>query len=104
MAKGNTINILLVEDEEFDVKRVMKTIEPFVDRINISDVVSDGNDAIQLIKSKPSFYDVIIMDFNLSGGIMGEKLIQKIKEIEPSAQIIVITKMTINITDYNFAQ
>lgn len=104
MGKGNTINILLVEDEEFDVKRVMKTIEPFVDRINISDVVSDGNDAIQLINSKPSFYDVIIMDFNLSGGIMGEKLIQKIKEIEPSAQIIVITKMTINITDYNFAQ
>jgi len=104
MTNGNTINILLVEDEEFDVKRVMKTIKPFVDRINISDVVSDGNDAIQLIKSKPAFYDVVIMDFNLLGGIMGEKLIQKIKEIEPSAQIIVITKMTINITDYNFAQ
>ena len=104
MANGNTINILLVEDEEFDVNRVMKTVEPFKDRINISDVVSDGNDAIQLIKSKPSFYDVVIMDFNLSGGIMGEKLVQKIKEIEPSAQIIVITKMTINITDYTFAQ
>ena len=104
MTNVNTINILLVEDEEFDVKRVIKTVEPFKDRINISDVVSDGNDAIQLIKSKPSFYDVVIMDFNLSGGIMGEKLIQKIKEIEPAAQIIVITKMTINITDYAFAQ
>ncbi len=101
---NNVINILLVEDEEFDVKRVVKTIEPFKDRINISDVVSDGSDAIQLIKSKPSFYDVVIMDFNLSGGIMGEKLVQKIKEIEPAAQIIVITKMTINITDYAFAQ
>ena len=104
MTNGNIINILLVEDEEFDVKRVIKTVEPFKDRICIADVVSDGNDAIQLIKSKPSFYDVVIMDFNLSGGIMGEKLIQKIKEIEPAAQIIVITKMTINITDYAFAQ
>ena len=104
MTNGITINILLVEDEEFDVRRVMKTIEPFADRIHISDVVSDGNDALQMIKSKPSFYDLVIMDFNLSGGIMGEKLIHKIKEIEPSVQIIVITKMTINITDYNFAQ
>lgn len=104
MPTENVINILLVEDEEFDVIRVKKTIEPFADRIIITDVVSDGNDAIDLIKSKPSFFDVIIMDFNLSGGIMGEKLIQKIKEIEPSTQIVVITKMTINITDYNFAQ
>ncbi len=104
MPTENVINILLVEDEEFDVIRVKKTIEPFADRIIITDVVSDGNDAIDLIKSKPSFFDVVIMDFNLSGGIMGEKLIQKIREIEPSTQIVVITKMTINITDYNFAQ
>ena len=27
MTNGNTINILLVEDEEFDVKRVMKLVE-----------------------------------------------------------------------------
>jgi DNA-binding NtrC family response regulator len=100
----NVIKVLLVEDEEFDVIRVKKTIEPFADKINITDVVSDGNDAINLIKQKPSFFDVVIMDFNLSGGVMGDKLIQKIKEIEPAAQIIVITKMTVNLTDYNFAQ
>ncbi len=104
MLNESVINILLVEDEEFDVIRVKKTIEPFANRIIISDVVSDGNDAIELIKTKKSFFDVVIMDFNLAGGIMGEKLILKIKEIEPSVQIIVITKMTINITDYNFAQ
>ncbi len=103
MSTGNDINILLVEDEEFDVIRVRKTLEPFADRIKIVDVVSDGNDALEMIKQKQSFFDVVIMDFNLSGGLMGEKLIQAIKEIEPSVQIIVITKMTINITDYNFA-
>ncbi len=101
---SSAINILLVEDEEFDVNRVKKTIEPFAERIVIADVVSDGNDAINFLMAKKSFYDVVIMDFNLSGGMMGEKLIQRLKEIEPSVQIIVITKMTINITDYNFAQ
>ena len=101
---NNIINILLIEDEEFDVNRVKNTIKPFADRIAIEDVVSDGNDAINLLTTKQSFYDVVIMDFNLSGGIMGEKLIKKLKEIEPSVQIIIITKMTINITDYNFAQ
>ena len=43
------------------------------------------------------------MDFQIAGGEMGEVLIQKIKELDHSLQIIVITKMTINITDYNFA-
>jgi len=45
----------------------------------------------------------VIMDFQIAGGLMGEALIQRIKEIDPSIQIIVITKMTINISDYNFA-
>jgi DNA-binding NtrC family response regulator len=104
MSTEDRINILLVEDEEFDVIRVKKTLEPFADKIVITDVVSDGNDALELIRTKQAFFDVVIMDFNLSGGVMGEKLVHKIKEVESSLQIIIITKMTINITDYNFAQ
>lgn len=103
MTDENIINVLLVEDEEYDVVRVKNTIKPFSDRITITDVVSDGNDALAHIKSKGGIYDVVIMDLNLSGGLMGEKLIQEIKANAPSLQIIVITKMTINITDYNFA-
>ncbi len=103
MTDGDMINVLLVEDEEYDVVRVKNTIKPFVDRIRITDVVSDGCDALERIKSRGEFYDVVIMDLNLSGGLMGEKLIQEIKTVAPSLQIIVITKMTINITDYNFA-
>ncbi len=103
MADDNIINVLLVEDEEYDVIRVRNTIKPFSDRIRIMDVVSDGNDAVDCIENKGDSYDVVIMDLNLSGGVMGEKLIQEIKSKVPSLQIIVITKMTINITDYNFA-
>ena len=97
------IQILLIEDEEYDVRRVKNTVQPFEDNIIISDIVSNGKSAIDLLTLKKDLFDIVIMDFQIAGGIMGESLIQKIKEIETSIQIIVITKMTINISDYNFA-
>ncbi len=103
MAEKKVIKILLIEDEEYDVRRVKNTIKPFEDRICIQDIVSDGKTALELLSKGRGLYDVVIMDFQIAGGIMGEALIQKIKEVEPYLQIIVITKMTINITDYNFA-
>lgn len=103
MFTNEVINVLLIEDEEFDVRRVKNTISPFVDKIDIKQIVSNGKAALEFIESKKTKYDVIIMDFQIAGGLMGEALIQKIKEIDVSLQIIVITKMTINITDFNFA-
>ncbi|MHB1687264.1 MAG: sigma-54-dependent transcriptional regulator [Ignavibacteriaceae bacterium] len=100
---NSVIQVLLIEDEEYDVIRVMNTVKPFRDKINISNIVSDGNAALDLIKKNRSAFDVVVMDFHLAGGFMGEELIQKIKEIDSSIQIIVITKMTINITDFDFA-
>ncbi|GAB6281667.1 MAG: sigma-54 dependent transcriptional regulator [Ignavibacterium sp.] len=103
MTANGLIKVLLIEDEEFDVRRVMNTIKPFEERINISKVVSDGREAVKLLKESDEDFNVIIMDFQIAGGLMGEKLIQNIKEIDSSIQIIVITKMTINISDFNFA-
>ncbi|HAB52843.1 MAG: transcriptional regulator [Ignavibacteria bacterium RIFOXYB2_FULL_35_12] len=97
------INILLIEDEDYDVRRVTNTLKPFEDRIKIVDTVSNGKAALELLQTKKKQFDVVIMDYQIAGGIMGETLIQKIKEIDASVQIIVITKMTINITDYSFA-
>ena len=97
------INILLVEDEDFDVKRIKKTIDYYDTRIKVSDIVSNGRAALELIASSPDNYDVVILDYQISGGLKGEELIAKIKDKDPFIQIIVITKMTINITDYNFA-
>lgn len=97
------INVLLIEDEEFDVRRVKKTIEPFAERIKIVEVVSSGNEALIFIEQNPGKIHVVIMDYQIAGGIMGEKLIQQIKELDPSIQINVITKMTINLTDFQFA-
>lgn len=101
--ENKKINILLIEDEDYDVRRVMNTIKPFEDRIKVVDTVSNGKAALELLQNKKGEFDLVVMDYQIAGGIMGENLIQKIKEIDTSIQIIVITKMTINITDYNFA-
>ncbi|MGE5314420.1 MAG: sigma-54-dependent transcriptional regulator [Acidobacteriota bacterium] len=97
------IRILLVEDEDFDVARVNSTVSVFSDRICVEDTVSNGKAAVELLESKPDWYDVIILDYQISGGLRGEELIRAIKLIDPFIQIIVITKMTINLTDFAFA-
>lgn len=97
------IQVLLIEDEEFDVRRVRNTIKPFSQKIHIAKVVSNGRVALEMLGAKDSAFDVVIMDFQIAGGLMGENLIHGIKKIDPSLQIIVITKMTVNVIDYNFA-
>ena len=103
MVKESMINILLIEDEEFDVRRVKNTVNFYETKIKILDIVSNGKAALELIRSKPDKYDIVILDYQISGGLKGEELIKQIKELDRFIQIIVITKMTINITDYNFA-
>ncbi|MEJ2635785.1 MAG: sigma-54 dependent transcriptional regulator [Calditrichia bacterium] len=100
---SNEIRILLVEDEDYDVRRVRNTLRPVENRIRIKDVVASGTAAIELLEKNRFGYDVVIMDFQIAGGLMGERLIKKMKEIDPLLQIIVITKMTVNITDFEFA-
>jgi len=104
MNTNSMINILLVEDEDFDVRRVRNTIRYFESNIKIRDVVSNGLAALDLLRENADSYDVVVLDYQISGGLMGEALIRKIKEQDKFVQIIVITKMTINVTDYDFAQ
>ncbi|OQX95155.1 transcriptional regulator [candidate division KSB1 bacterium 4572_119] len=103
MKTNRRINVLIIEDEEFDVKRIEKTLKPFSNRIQIKDVVSNGRVALELITNNNNGYDIVIMDFQIAGGIMGEELIRRIKKINLMIQVIVVTKMTINMTDYEFA-
>ncbi len=103
MFAETTIEILLIEDEEYDARRIRNTLEPVKESIRISAAVSNGSSAIELLKAEHARFDVIIMDFQIAGGIMGEQLIREIKNIDSSLQIIVVTKMTVNITDFEFA-
>ncbi len=104
MSLEKKIQILLIEDEDFDVRRVQNTIKPFKDRITIKKVISNGRVALDILQTKKESFDVVIMDFQIAGGLMGENLIREVKKIDPSIQIIVITKMTVNIADYDFAE
>lgn len=100
---SKTINILLIEDEAYDVRRIRNTLRPFEERLIIRDVTSDGHAALELLQSNKNRYDVVIMDFQIAGSLSGENLIRRIKQIDPALQIIVVTKMTVNITDFDFA-
>ncbi|MBU1681129.1 MAG: sigma-54 dependent transcriptional regulator [Bacteroidetes bacterium] len=100
---NNKINILIVEDEEFDVQRIQTTLKPFEEIICIKDIVSSGKDTLKLIKSNKHLFDVVILDYQISGGLRGEELIEDIKKVDSTLQVIVITKMTINQTDLQFA-
>ena len=97
------INLLLIEDETYDVNRITRTLKPFSDKLIIKKVVADGQSAIDLLATRADEFDVIILDYQIVGPLSGEKLISRIKAIDPYIQIIVITKMTINVTDFEFA-
>jgi DNA-binding NtrC family response regulator len=103
MTNTNVIRVLLVDDEDFDVARVKNTISLSSTKIQIESVVSNGRAALEHIQQHPDLYDVVILDYQISGGLRGEELIQKMKESDPFLQIVVITKMTTNTTDFDFA-
>ncbi|KAB2925596.1 MAG: sigma-54-dependent Fis family transcriptional regulator [Bacteroidetes bacterium] len=103
MSSETPIQVLLIEDEEFDVRRVRRTIKPFEQRIHIAAVVPNGRMALDLIRERDGAFDVVIMDFQIAGGLMGENLIRELKRTDESLQIIVITKMTVNVMDFEFA-
>ncbi len=103
MLGAEVIHVLLIEDEEYDVGRVRATIAPFHDQIVVRDVASTGSRALDLLKAGSDRYDVVVMDFQIAGGMMGEELIREIKAVDPSLQIIIVTKMTVNVTDFEFA-
>jgi len=97
------IRLLIIEDEEFDVIRIKNTLLLFEDEIEIIDIFSTGWDALKFLKSKESSCDIVLLDYQISGGLYGKELIQEIKDFDNSLQIVIITKMTINQSDPAFA-
>ncbi|RMG68469.1 MAG: sigma-54-dependent Fis family transcriptional regulator [Calditrichaeota bacterium] len=103
MKQSSHINLLVIEDEDFDVRRIRNTLRPFEHTVKIRAVTSSGARALELMRQAPGSFDVVIMDFQIAGNITGEALIRRIKELDPDIQIIVVTKMTINSSDFRFA-
>jgi hypothetical protein len=72
MLGNDLIKILLIEDEEFDIQRVKNTIKPFNDIMQLEYVVSSGSKALELISSNMASIDIVVMDYQIAGGLMGE--------------------------------
>ncbi|GBD87339.1 transcriptional regulatory protein ZraR [bacterium BMS3Abin03] len=101
--KPTKIKLLIIEDEEYDVMRIKNTLKLLEDKIEIIEIFSTGLDAINFLEKYKNKCDVIILDYQISGGLYGKDLIKEIKMIDNSLQIIIITKMTINQSEPEFA-
>ena len=42
MLLDQQIHLLLIEDEDYDVRLIKQTLEPFRDRITIKKIIADG--------------------------------------------------------------
>jgi len=101
--KQSKIKLLIIEDEEFDVIRIKNTLKLFKEEIEIIEIFSTGLDAINFLEAGGNKCDVVILDYQISGGLYGKELIKEIKMIDNSLQVVIITKMTINQSDPGFA-
>ena len=84
-------SILVVDDED----SIRKLVVEYLDRDGFSaDSASGGEKAIELIKKKE--YDAAIVDLHMPG-MSGMEVIQEIKSIHPSTEIIILTgQATVN--------
>lgn len=79
------MKILVVDDEPLVVWSIVQALEPMKHYV---DWAFNGKEAIQRIKN--NMYDLLITDYKMPD-VTGVEVIKKIKEINSSAKIIVIT-------------
>ena len=87
--KEKSHTVLIVDDSEF-CRQQLKGIVESIPNFKVSALVNSGAQAIELYKLLQP--DIVIIDLIIFD-VSGEEVIKKIKEIEPSAKIIVITGM-----------
>lgn len=49
--------------------------------MSIKEIVSSGKDTLKVITENKHLFDVIILDYQISGGLHGEELIEEIKKL-----------------------
>ena len=79
VAEDNDLNAEIVEEMLGEVRaKVFRAV--------------DGTQCIDMIqKAEPGTYDLILMDVVMSGGISGIEATQKLQEIYPNANVIILT-------------
>jgi len=91
MADGKAVNILLVEDDEIDVRAFLRTFEQ-LKIANPVTVAKDGVEGWEKLKSLPRPY-LIVMDINMPR-MNGLELLKKIRDSEEFRDSIVFVLTT----------
>ena len=93
MAKGRPVNILIVEDDEIDVKALQRAFESL--KIgNPLTIASDGVEAWEKLQKLPKPY-LVITDINMPR-MNGIELLRKIRESDEFSDAVVFVLTTSN--------
>lgn len=82
----NNFKVLLVDDEEDFLETIVNRLKK---RNILATGVSNGEKALELLNKE--FFDAIIMDIKMPGGIDGIDALREIKKIQPLSEVILLT-------------
>ena len=85
MQKKGEINILLVDDEEQFATPLAERLRGRSYRVELA---FDGRQALEMIPNRS--FEILLLDMNMPG-MHGLEVLQRIKQIAPATQVIVIT-------------
>lgn len=82
----NNFKVLLVDDEEDFLETIVNRLKK---RNILATGVSSGEKALELLNKE--FFDAIVMDIKMPGGIDGIAALREIKKIQPLSEVILLT-------------
>ena len=83
----NGIKVLVVEDEAMIRTSMQMHLPAYGYRVKLA---KDGREGLEAYQSKPSDYDVVLMDMNMPN-MKGDEAFRAMKEINPDIQCIIMS-------------
>lgn len=85
---ANTVNILVVDDEEIVLRGIKKLLKPDENYNYHLDMVKSAVDGLQYLRQNR--YDVVVTDLMMPG-MDGLQFLQRVIAVDPKARVVMIT-------------